>query len=201
MHSMRPGQTNATKTLQNAAAATNPQQTLAGYSNGFLVKLPPSKDSLKPGNPEYNLVWDVIDQFTKMACFLPFREDTRADVLARPFLKDIFANHGLPQSIVLNKGSVFAAKFTKALYKALVVKKNLSTAFHLQTSSQTERINQTLKQYLCMYGNYLQTNWVDFLSMALFAYNNGILARTRHSPFFLNYGYHSQHNISPNAAK
>ena len=96
----------------------------------FIVKLPPSKDSLKPGNFEYNSIWVVIDQFTKMACFLPYKKDTRADILARQFFKDIFANHGLPQLIVLDKGSVFAAKFTKALYKALDVKKNLFTAFH-----------------------------------------------------------------------
>ena len=124
----------------------------------FIVKLPPSKDFLKSGNPEYDLIWVVIDRFTKMACFLPYKEDTRANVLARQFLKDIFANHRLLQSIVLDSDSVFAAKFTKALYKALDVNRNLSTAFHLQTDGQTERTNQTLKQYLCMYCNHLQTN-------------------------------------------
>ena len=136
-----------------------------------------------------------------MTCFLLNREVTGIDVLARQFLKDIFANYSLPQSIVLDKGSVFAAKFTKALYKALDVKKNLSTAFHPQTDGQTERTNQTLKQYLCMYCNHLQTNWVDLFSMSLFAYNNEVSASTGHSPFFLNYGYHPWHNISSNAAK
>ena len=68
-----------------------------------------------------------------MACFLPYREETGADMLARQFLKDIFANHRLPQSIVSNRGSIFAAKFTKVLYKALDIKRNLSTAFYPQT--------------------------------------------------------------------
>ena len=35
MHNMRREQTNATKILRNAAAATDPQQTLAGHSNRF----------------------------------------------------------------------------------------------------------------------------------------------------------------------
>ena len=121
----------------------------------FIVKLLLSKDSLEPVNPEYNLVWVVIDRFTKMACFLPYREDTGADGLARQFLKNIFANHRLPHSIMLDRGSVIAAKFTKALYKALDVKRNLSIAFHSQTDGQTEHTNQTLRQYLCMYCNHL----------------------------------------------
>ena len=117
----------------------------------FIVKLPPSKDSLKPKNPEYNSGWVVVDRFTKMACFLSYKEDTGADILARRFLKDIVANHGLPQSIVLDRDSIFAAKFTKAFYKALDVKRNLFMAFHPQTDGQTERTNQTLEQYLRMY--------------------------------------------------
>ena len=135
-----------------------------------------------------------------MACFLPYREDIVADILARQLFKDIFANHGLPQSIVLDKGSVFAAKFTRALYKALNVKMNLSIAFHPQTDGQIERTNQMLEQYLWMYCNHLQDDWVYLPPMALFAYNNKISASTRHSLFFLNYGYHSQHDISPNDA-
>ena len=37
--------------------------------------------------------------------------------------------------------------------------------------------------------------------MVLFAYNNGVSASTGHNPFFLNYGYHPRHNISPDAAE
>ena len=95
----------------------------------FIVKLPPSKDFLEPENPGYNSVWVVVNWFTKMICFLPYKKDTGADILARRFLKNIFANHGLSQSIVLDRSSVFAPKFTKAFYEALDVKRNLSTAF------------------------------------------------------------------------
>ena len=155
----------------------------------FIVKLLPFKDFLESRNLEYNSVCVVVDWSTKMACFLPYKEEIRADVLARQFLKDIFANHGLPQSIVSDRGIIFAAKFTKALYKALDIKRNLSTAFYSQMDSQTERINQMLEQYLCMYWHHLQTDWVNLLPIALFAYNNKVSASTGHSPFFLNYGY------------
>ena len=113
--------------LQPLPIPSGPWQNIA---IDFIVKLLPSKDSLKLGKLEYNLVWVVVDRFTKMACFLPYREDTRTDVLAQKFLKDIFANHRLLQLIVSDQGSIFAAKFTKVLYKALDVKKNLSMAFY-----------------------------------------------------------------------
>ena len=138
--------------LQPLPIPSRPWQDIA---MDFIVKLLPSKNSLEPGNPEYNSIWVVIDWFTKIACFLPYREDTGANILARRFLKDIFANHGLPQSIVSDKGSVFVAKFTKALYQALDVKKNLFTAFHPQTDGQTECTNQTLEQYQRMYCDHL----------------------------------------------
>ena len=51
-----------------------------------------------------------------------------------------------------------------------------------------------------MYCNHPKDNWVDIFPVASFAYNNGISASTGHSLFFLNYGYHSQHDISPNDA-
>ena len=128
--------------LQPLPTHNEPWQDIA---MDFVIKLPASRDSFKPNNPQYNSIWVVMDRFTKMACFLPYKEDTEPDILAQRFFKDIFANHGLPRSIVLDRGSVFAAKFTRALYKALDIKRNLLTAFHPQTDSQTECINQTLK--------------------------------------------------------
>jgi hypothetical protein len=68
-------------------------------------------------------------------------------------------------------------------------KNKLSTAFHPQTDGQTERTNQTLEQYLRAYVNYEQTNWVELLPTAQFAYNNSTSA-TGISPFYANYGFH-----------
>ena len=41
-----------------------------------------------------------------------------------------------------------------------------------------------------------QEDWVDFLALAEFAYNNSIHASTKVSPFFANYGFHPRFNIS-----
>jgi hypothetical protein len=51
-------------------------------------------------------------------------------------------------------------------------------------------VNQELEQYLRLYINHMQTDWVDWLSQAEFAYNNRIHSSTSYSPFYLEYGRH-----------
>jgi len=69
------------------------------------------------------------------------------------------------------------------------VKHKLSTAYHPQTDGQTERLNQTLEQYLRNFVNFRQDNWVKLLPMAQFAYNSAVTETTKISPFYANYGY------------
>ena len=53
------------------------------------------------------------------------------------------------------------------------------------THIERERTNQTPYQYLHCFINYQQDDWVDFLHMAEFAYNNSIHSSTEiHTIFF-----------------
>ena len=61
----------------------------------------------------------------------------------------------------------------------------------------TERVNQTLEQYLQMYCNYQQDNWAELLPLAEFAYNNAPNVSTGVSPFFANKGYHPNLTVHP----
>jgi hypothetical protein len=70
-----------------------------------------------------------------------------------------------------------------------------TSGYHPEGDSQTERTNQMLKQYLWMYCNYQQDNWVNLLPIAKFAYNNISHATTGVSPFYANKGYHSNITI------
>ncbi|KAL5524963.1 hypothetical protein ACEPAF_8832 [Sanghuangporus sanghuang] len=55
---------------------------------------------------------------------------------------------------------------------------------------QTERVNQELEQYLCLYINHQQSDWADWLALAEFAYNNHEHSATKLSPFFINTRMH-----------
>jgi len=74
----------------------------------------------------------------------------------------------------------------KELNHILGIKTKLSTAFHPQTDSQTERMNQELEQYLWMFIDHQQEQWPEWLGMAEFAYNNKVHTGTKVSPFKAN---------------
>ena len=89
---------------------------------------------------------------------------------------------------------MFTSKFWAELMGRLDVRLRKSTAFHPQTDGQTERVNQSLEQYLRQYCNYKQDNWYDLLPLAQYAYNNSVTTATQMRPFFTNYGFHPRTN-------
>ena len=74
---------------------------------------------------------------------------------------------------------------------------HFTLGYHPEGDEQTERTNQTLKQYLCVYCNYQQDNWSELLPLTEFAYNNTPSATTSVSPFFANKGYHLNITVHP----
>jgi len=116
-------------------------------SADFITKLP-----LAQG---YNSIFVVVDHFTKMAHFVPTMEKTTAEGLARLFRDNVWQLHGLPESIISDRGPQFAVGLMRELNGLLGILTKLSTAFHPQTDGQTdgqtERMNQELEQYLRMF--------------------------------------------------
>jgi len=117
-----------------------PEKAWTYISAGFITKLP-----LAQG---YDTILVVVDRFTKMAYFVPTTERTSAEGLAQLFRDNIWKLHGLPDSIISDRGPQFTAGIMKELNHMLGIKTKLSTAFHPQTDGQTERMNQKLEQYL-----------------------------------------------------
>ena len=74
--------------------------------------------------------------------------------------------------------------------KKLNVKLNMSTAFHPQTDSQSEILNQILKQYLWTFCNYHQDDWLELFLFAEFSYNNSINTSMKMTLFYADYEQH-----------
>ncbi|CDO69613.1 hypothetical protein BN946_scf184851.g1 [Trametes cinnabarina] len=104
--------------------------------------------------------------------FFPIKNEFSAKDLAELFYERIWPLHGLPLQIISDRES------------------SMSTTYHPQTDGQTERVNQTLEQFLRCYVDYQKANWSKLLSTAEFAYNNAAYEGTKESPFFLEYGRH-----------
>ena len=60
----------------------------------------------------------------------------------------------------------------RELNERLGIRTKLLTAYHPQTDRQTEQINQELKQYLRMFVDHRQEQWLEWLGTAEFTYNN-----------------------------
>jgi hypothetical protein len=71
----------------------------------------------------------------------------------------------------------------------LGVKHKMSTLYYPQTDRQTERLNQTLEQYLQCYVNDRQDNWISLLPLAQIVYNHAPTTTTGMSLFYATYGF------------
>jgi len=70
----------------------------------------------------------------------------------------------------------------------LGIKLAATTAYHLQGDGQMEWVNQELEQYLRLFTNQRQDDWVGLLPFAEFQYNNQVHSSTQHPPFLLDTG-------------
>jgi len=164
----------AEKLMPNEA----PDKPWVHITADFIVKLPLSRD--------YDSILVVCDRLTKMAHFISMTEKTSAEGLAVLFQDHVWKLHGLPESIISNRGAQFVVRLIKELNGILGIKTKLSMAFHPQTDGQTEWANQELEQYLRMFVDYRQEQWPDWLGIAEFAYNNKVNSSTKVSPFMAN---------------
>ncbi len=69
----------------------------------------------------------------------------------------------------------------------LDTKFRISTVYYPVTDSQTEKTNQSLKQYLKHYINNIYSNWILFLSIIQLVFNAKISDITKITLFFANY--------------
>jgi hypothetical protein len=153
-----------------------------------------------PNSGGFDSILVIVCRFTKMAAFIPTVVTATSQDLANIFLQHIWSKHGTPDDIVSDRGSKFVSKFWKALCRRLSIDRKVSTAYHPETDGQTERVNQTLEQYIRIYCAYQQNDWHEWLPMAEFAYNNSDHTSTQVSPFKANYGFNPTITIERGAS-
>ena len=129
-----------------------PERPWQYISVDFITKLPMSKG--------HDSILVVCDRFSKMSHFVATTAKTMAEGLVRLFRDYVWKLHRLPESVISDRGPQFAVGLTRELNKMLGIETKLSTAYHPQTDGQTERTNQELEQYLRIYVNHRQNNWL-----------------------------------------
>ena len=86
----------------------------------------------------FDSIWVIVDRLTKSAHFIPVKVTYNAEKLAKLYISEVVRLHGVPLSIISDRGTQFTSKFWKTLHAELGTRLDLSTAFHPQTDGQSE---------------------------------------------------------------
>jgi hypothetical protein len=136
----------------------------------------------------YNSIWVIVDRLTKSAHFILIATTYRVEQYAELYISHKVRYHGIPKTIISDRGSFFVAHFLEQLHECLGTHLIRSSAYHPQTDGQTERVNQIIKDMLraCVLTD--GPKWDKHLPLADFSYNNSYQKSIKMSPFEALYG-------------
>ena len=145
----------------------------------------------------FDTILVIVNWLTKQMIFIPAHDTITSMDLACLFILHVFSKHGISSHVTSDRGSEFVSNFFQSLGTALKMWLHFTLGYHPEGDEQTERTNQILEQYLCVYCNYQKDNWSKLLPLVDFAYNNAPSATTSVSPFFANKEYHLNITVHP----
>ncbi len=140
-----------------------------------------------PDSHGHDALLMIMDRFSKAIIPIACNVELSAEGWARILRNHVYAQHGMPTTVISDRGPQFVSKFMKELYWMLDITLNASMAFHPQTDRQTEHVNQEIEKYLRIFINYQQTDWSNWLPLAEFAHNNWVHSAMGKSPFMVLY--------------
>jgi hypothetical protein len=102
---------------------------------------------------------------------------------AEIYVARVLCLHGVPKTIISNRGSQFVARFWEQLHESLWTHLIHSSAYHPQTDGQTERVNQIIEDILRACVMEYSGSWDKNLPWAEFSYNNSYQESLKMAPF------------------
>ncbi len=104
----------------------------------------------------YNSILVIVDRLTKIVYYVSVKVTIDVLGLAKVIIDVVVCHQGVPESIVMDRGSLFKSKFWYLLCYFLGIIRKLSTAFYPQIDDQTERQNCIIKAHLREFVNWEQ---------------------------------------------
>ena len=132
----------------------------------------------------------MVDKFTKMTHLAGCSKTIDAYGTAKLVLRHVIALHGIPTTIISDRGPQFDSRIWKDLWNIMGARVRLASPQYPQTDGQTERHIRTFSQLIRAYTCTQREQWEVFLPIFEFAMNNAYNTATGISPFFANYGRH-----------
>jgi hypothetical protein len=142
-----------------------------------------------PKSKGFTIVLVVVDKLTKYAHFLPLAHPYTAAQVAQVYIDNVFKLHGMPTSLVTDCDRIFTSQLWRSQFSLSKTELRMSTAYHLQTDGQNERVNQCLETYLRCFINTYPAKWSQWLPLAEFWYNTSYHTAIQTTPFQALYGH------------
>ena len=117
--------------------------------------------------------------------------DPTAEQVARSLMDVIVSRHGLPLSLLSDRGKAFCEGAAQELISYLGINKLQTSSYHPQCNGLTERFNRTFTSMLKQFGDsglYEAKDWDVRLPALLLAYRAHFNRNSKKSAFYLLYG-------------
>ena len=86
-----------------------------------------------PSSGGYESILVVVDRLRKGAHFIPLRHPFTTSSVAKAFVDNVVKLHGIPRSIVTDRGKLFMSSFWQELFTLEGSKLRASSSYHPQT--------------------------------------------------------------------
>jgi hypothetical protein len=129
-----------------------------------------------------------VDKLTKRMHAVPCKKTITSEQTAHIVFWEIIRHHGIPETVISDRGPQFTAAYWKTLWTTIFTKLNMSTARHPNTDSQAERGVRTIVEMLRSFCHENVTDWDDLIGANEFAYNDSVHPLTGYTPFQLDIG-------------
>ncbi len=144
---------------------------------------------------DYNVICIIICHFIKEHHYIFCHwedDDISVEETVWIILWNVYRLHDLLSSIVSNRDSQFISTMWKSLCKRLRITASLFTVYHSEINDQSKWVNQDVERELRIYCNYMQNDWVKWISMMKFSDNFNIFLITSMILFYFNKEFHSR---------
>jgi len=123
-----------------------------------------------PPADSFDSILDLVDQgLMKGVILIPCNKTITSKQTRNILLENLYKKFGLPDKVISDREPQFALNSFKELLKILGIKSALSTAYHPQTTEQT---NQEIEAYLSIYCTSYPEDWPKALHLMEFTHNN-----------------------------